>query len=191
MNSSQTDIVQEVLEGEETPLIKKSSVKPGGTRKTMDTQSSVRNFSQAVARRSQVISLFPYPEESAKHTINQHDRLQSMDQLSLRASRSKPETTTNTRSKGFKERFRQIEIERENKVLLDHMLHIEKDLGNIKKKISSQKPQNDLGFKSEMLSQTLQTSMLRESHHAMQNRKKTFKHINHENNRMFEKLKNL
>ena len=70
MNSSQTDIVQEVLEGEETPLIKKSSVKPGGTRKTMDTQSSVRNFSQAVARRSQVISLFPYPEESAKHTIN-------------------------------------------------------------------------------------------------------------------------
>ena len=173
------DIVTEVVEGEETPMFRRSKKAGSTSRNHEGTKVSTREIAP---------TLFPYPEYSTTGNLSRISDLDhSMSVTVSKVARSKISETAKARS--FHEQARKMEIDRSNKVLLSSMLRMEKDLHSIKQTLSTTvRTLGDVGLKPETLSTSFQTSMIRDRHHSTQNRKQTFKAINKENSRIFNRL---
>ena len=195
-NVYSTEVVQEVVDGEETPLLKNKKRMNSISQASPDSSPKIKVVERPV--REIAKPLFPLNEGSYNfETINARadnftpgtalSTLQNSRSMPARSKLSAP-ATGYIRNKSFAQRVRKIEVDRSNKALLSNMLRIEKDLVSIKQKIALK--EKDVGsFKPEHLCQTFQTSMLRPQHHTTMNRRREIEAINKENTRIYEKLR--
>ena len=145
------DVVQEVVEGEETPLIRRNAKNQTSTQsKNPVTQESVVVV-EPIPKRKYAKPLFPVMDGSVNiETIQSYE--DDINQRLMKSSSVPAGKTTeppSVRSQSKYDRIRRTEIDRNNKVLLGNMLKLEKDLFSIKQKLKTTTTAQDmLGLKS-------------------------------------------
>lgn len=174
-NKHPPETVQEVEEGQETPMIK--SRRSNIRMRNVGKQRSQFNYKS-------VRPLFPYPEGNTSYDstlnkdkticatrISQQSDVAPADGAEDSKFGAKPKTASSVpRQPTYSERQRQMEINRQNKRLLCNMLRIEKDLNQIKRNMTA-KANVDMGTVPQTLSQTHQTRMLLPEFHTSRNRR--------------------